>query len=466
MAIIPQKRLFTWENIEARSELDRLKMVLSVLPDEELMQDLERHRGKGRDDYPVRAIWNSVIAGIVYQHKSIESLRRELKRNGELRDLCGFDLLTGAAGVPSKDAYTHFLENLLDRVEQVEGMFHRLVQKLLEYLPDLGKYLAVDSKAIASLARGSKRKDEEALGSGKKSRGRRRRDRRRDGDADWGKKQYRGSRKDGTLWEKTVKWFGYKLHLLVDSQYELPLGFDLDKASASDVKALLPLMQDLEQRHPDVLEQSKELSADKAYDATDEIQQMYEVYGIKPVIDIRDCWKDGEATRLVNPERADNIVYNYKGEVFCLCPISGEQRDMAYWGFEAKRERLKYRCPAAAYGLTCQGRKQCPGAQSAYGRIVRVPLKRDPRVFTPMARPSYAWKKAYKRRTAVERVNSRIDQVLGFEEHFIRGQKKMKVRLGLALMVMLAMALGWLKAGRPEMIRSLVGLKPPKKKAA
>jgi len=65
MAIIPQKRLFTWEKIEARSELDRLKMVLSVLPDEELMQDLERHRGKGRDDYSIRATWNSVMAGIV-----------------------------------------------------------------------------------------------------------------------------------------------------------------------------------------------------------------------------------------------------------------------------------------------------------------------------------------------------------------------------------------------------------------
>ena len=66
----------------------------------------------------------------------------------------------------------------------------------------------------------------------------------------------------------------------------------------------------------------------------------------------------------------------------------------------------------------------------------------------------------------MERVNSRIDRVLGFEEHFIRGQKKMKGRLGLALIVMLAMGLGWLKAGRPEMIRSLVGMKAPKNKAA
>ena len=46
------------------------------------MQTLEAARGRGRDDYPVRAMWNSVLAGIVFQHPSIESLRRELSRNG------------------------------------------------------------------------------------------------------------------------------------------------------------------------------------------------------------------------------------------------------------------------------------------------------------------------------------------------------------------------------------------------
>jgi hypothetical protein len=35
--------------------------------------------------------------------------------------------------------------------------------------------------------------------------------------------------------------------------------------------------------------------------------------------------------------------------------------------------------------------------------------------------------------TAVERVNSRIDQVYGFERHFIRGHKKMRLRMGLAI---------------------------------
>jgi hypothetical protein len=62
----------------------------------------------------------------------------------------------------------------------------------------------------------------------------------------------------------------------------------------------------------------------------------------------------------------------------------------------------------------------------------------------------------YARRSALERINNRIDNSFGFEKHFIRGQAKMKTRMGLALAVMMAMALGHVKAGRIEQMRSLV----------
>ncbi|MBI5501943.1 MAG: transposase, partial [Deltaproteobacteria bacterium] len=75
--------------------------------------------------------------------------------------------------------------------------------------------------------------------------------------------------------------------------------------------------------------------------------------------------------------------------------------------------------------------------------------------FTPIARPTSKWKKAYKRRTAIERVNSRIDQVLHFEHHTIRGQAKMETRVTLALIVMLAMALGRIRANQADLMRSL-----------
>ncbi|GAW93554.1 transposase, IS4 family protein, partial [Calderihabitans maritimus] len=57
-----------------------------------------------------------------------------------------------------------------------------------------------------------------------------------------------------------------------------------------------------------------------------------------------------------------------------------------------------------------------------------------------MARSSYKWKTIYKKRTAVERVNARLDEAFGFEKYFIRGLQKMKLRCALALIVMLALA--------------------------
>jgi len=93
MAIIPQKQLFSWKEIEDLADLQRFSLLVKYLPDESLMSNLESLRSKGRDDYPVRATWNSILAGIVYQHSSIESLRRELMRNAQLRQLCGFAAL-------------------------------------------------------------------------------------------------------------------------------------------------------------------------------------------------------------------------------------------------------------------------------------------------------------------------------------------------------------------------------------
>ncbi len=76
------------------------------------------------------------------------------------------------------------------------------------------------------------------------------------------------------------------------------------------------------------------------------IEKLWDEHEIKPVIDIRDMWKDGKPTRLVRGRR--NVVCDYKGSVFCHCPKTDERNEMACWGFEKDRGSLKYRCPARA----------------------------------------------------------------------------------------------------------------------
>ena len=49
-----------------------------------------------------------------------------------------------------------------------------------------------------------------------------------------------------------------------------------------------------------------------------------------------------------------------------------------------------------------------------------------------------------------------LDRMLGFEHHTIRGEAKMEMRVTLALVVMLAMALGRIQIGQVDKMRSRV----------
>lgn len=438
MAKIAQQSLFCWQEIEELGDLERLQLLLDHLPDEPLMRELEGRRGNGRNDYPVRPLWNSLLSCVVFQHRSIEGLRRELRRNGQLRCICGFDVLRGAGAVPPPWVYTRFLRSLYDCQDLIDGMFNALVAELHDLLPDFGNILAIDGKAIAS--HGNPR------GEGTASEP----DGRRDLDATWGVKTYKGVRDDGTTWTKKQSWFGYRLHLIADATYDLPVAYELTSASPGEQPTGLALVEDLAGDHPDLIKGCDYLLGDKGYDGTAYHVGLWDAHRIKSVIDIRNLWKDGEQDRIVTG--LQNVTYDHCGTVYCYCLKTGQRQEMAFGGFEKDRECLKYRCPARHYGLSCPSLGSCAVAHS-----VRIRLSEDRRVFTPVARSSYQWKTLYRKRTAVERVNSRLDVSFGFEDHYIRRQEKMNLRVGLALTVMLAMAAGRIKQKEPKLLRSLVG---------
>lgn len=61
----------------------------------------------------------------------------------------------------------------------------------------------------------------------------------------------------------------------------------------------------------------------------------------------------------------------------------------------------------------------------------------DPRVFNQVGRDSLKFERLYKRRTAVERVNGRLDRDYGFELHTIRGLDKMSLYVTTSFILML-----------------------------
>ena len=120
-------------------------------------------------------------------------------------------------------------------------------------------------------------------------------------------------------------------------------------------------------------------------------------------------------------------------------------------GYDAERGAHRFVCPVKHYGAECSGSCDC-----SLAKTVRVPLCTDRRIFTEVGRTQYQWKRIYNGRTAVERVNGRLDVSFGFEVRRVRGKNKMELFAALAFAVMDALAVWRIDRNMPDLMRSLV----------
>ena len=119
--------LFEESEFDNLVDLERLQQLLSVLNDGKLIHRLYRIRGKGRNDWPCEAMWNSFAASFMFEHETVEGLLRELRRNRQLRTVCGFEPKTvrqkdGSIKVyvaPSSSSYSNFIQNLIGCQEEI-----------------------------------------------------------------------------------------------------------------------------------------------------------------------------------------------------------------------------------------------------------------------------------------------------------------------------------------------------------
>ena len=257
-----------------------------------------------------------------------------------------------------------------------------------------------------------------------------------DRDADWGRHETRGvDGRTGRAWTKVKSWF---VHLMADTRYEVPVSYRVTRASRAEVEEPAPakagvLDEMVDEELGDWTGRCRDFGADRGLDCGALKAKRWQ---LRPLIEPCESWREEKAmpghdpaqpiTRAPYPERADCIVYTEKGQVHCRCPSTGEQRDLAFRGFDSGRNALKYRCPAAACGLTCEGRigVRADGGRPRAGVRARGALvldRHDQRIFTPTPCGSPAWKRGYRRRTALERINARVDRSFEFEPHFLRG---------------------------------------------
>jgi len=113
------------------------------------------------------------------------------------------------------------------------------------------------------------------------------------------------------------------------TDYELPVAFTVTKASSPEAPEAHALLDKVEKTHPEILKRCEHFMADRGYDDGKLIKKTWDDYTVKPVIDIRNMWKDGEQTRLVTG--MENVVYNYCGTVYCHYPKTSTKTDGLWW---------------------------------------------------------------------------------------------------------------------------------------
>lgn len=205
-----------------------------------------------------------------------------------------------------------------------------------------------------------------------------------DPDAKWGHKS------------KTYSFFGYKVHLIVDTQSQLPIEAIATSGEVHDSTQANNLIDGAMQNHPELTINSAAMDA--AYDDTDIYRHCVE-HEIHPIIAMNPRNQD-KNTSPVNPK-----VNMDKNGCFS-CGITG--LPLVKNGTEPKRKhRLKLICPATKERKKCPFRESCCPNSKVGKTFYLYPLS-DVRLLGTISRSSPLWKSLYNQRTSVERTNAML----------------------------------------------------------
>jgi IS5 family transposase len=210
-----------------------------------------------------------------------------------------------------------------------------------------------------------------------------------DPDASWGHRSAVSTRKGGGF-------YGYRLHMAVDTATDLPLAWSVETAKAHESTMVAPLLDKLS----GLGIRPETCAMDKGYD-------IERVYG--------ECAERGVAP--VIPLRQTTAVK--RGDDKPPCCQHGAWR---FAGADYKRQATKWRCPTA----------ECEPA-SAWVKADRLhPL---------VPRETLRWRGLYKRRGAVEREFGRLKNEWVLAPLRVRGIERVRLHADLTILAKLSCAL-------------------------
>lgn len=384
---ILQESLFSFEILQKLEPKERLPVFFSVLNLRPYAEQLTKSSPQGAEGHCRQGILRALLAAPLENINTFSGLHHRLDVDLRFRYQCGLRLDRPAPSVST-------LSRVFAEITK-KGLAKQLFEDLVaacqrEGILD-GSHVAIDSAAIHAYEKKQPKRRSEQTGN-----------------ANWGAKFDSFGNK--------VKWFGYKLHLAVDTKSELPMALEVTPAHVNDGDMAPTLMEQVSKKS-----KVKFFMLDAGYDQL----KNYEV--------ARNVKAQAIIPMNLRNEKEPPAGMTSNGTPCCSMGFA-----MTYWG--ADGDQLKFRCPHATGKVDCPlGMATC--SPSNYGMVVKIDVNEDLRRYCSPHRDTKRWKELYNERTSVERCNSRMKVHLTADDMHIWGIEKVKTHQYLNAIVLLASAL-------------------------
>ena len=362
---------------------EELKEIFDSVPFQRLVKTLKNYRWTGRPGYNPETMLKAMLVGYYKAIGTLAELARYVEDHREIASVCGF---RDDEPTPSRSTLSRFISRLARHQDLLDECLEIIADGFKDLLPDFGKVVAIDCTSVPSYSN----PDNEPVS---------------DPVAGWIVRE--GSERK--QWE-----FGYRLHLIVDANWELPIAKEVTLAKDNEKVATLPMLwktrENLPWFKPDAV------IADKAYDIYDHYNAIVRDLGADPII-----------------KHVKHSEYELTG--LPAAPVCPGGLPMIYRGWDSKKG-LRYACPERA------GRAICPSAEGCTIKTAWIRPGKDYRHFGyRIARGSEEWQALYRKRLAAERCNSRLKETRRLTRHQFRGFERISVHATLAILAMMAVAL-------------------------
>lgn len=397
---ILQESLFSFEQLQKLESRERLPLFFSSLDLRPYAKKLRSASPRGAAGHCRQGILRALLAAPLEGIDTFTTLHRRLELDLRFRYQCGLPLDRPAPSVSTLSRAFHQLvqQNL------AQQLFNDLVKQCLEEGIIDGQHVAIDSAAIEAYEKKQPKSRSAQTGN-----------------ANWGAKF--------DAFGNKLTWFGYKVHLAVDTHSELPIALEVTPAHVNDGE-----------QAPDLMAQSTEILdtkpryfiMDAGYDQDKVYQSAYR-HGAQAIIPLN-----------LRNEKEPPAGMTSNGTPRCTMGY-----EMTYWG--ADQNCLKFRCPHATGKVDCPlGMAAC--SSSNYGMVVKIRPEEDLRRYSRPHRDTRQWKALYNERTSVERCISRMKTYLTANRLHVRGIQKLKTHIYLNAIVLLLSALAVAKQGQKEAV--------------